>query len=103
MRILNENIFEIPAQIKEFRRGPDLPRQRESKEQEGFTNPWSKIQVATRSYEKERGGGGAKEIGSNPPPGPYIARLPGPDDPSGGPDHPDFRRRFWALGTMGAR
>jgi hypothetical protein len=46
---LNENAFEVPAQIEEFRRGPNVPRRGESKAQDSLTNPWLKIQIAAQA------------------------------------------------------
>jgi len=82
-RILNEIPLRLPRESKEFRRGLDLPRHGESKEQESSTNPWSKNEITARSSWGEKGGGGEKERGIRAPPPPvlFILELPGPDDP----------------------
>ena len=74
----------FPRESKEFRRGPDLPRRGESREQESSTNPWSKIEIAARSFfgEKKGCGGGKRKRGlGHPAVGLYILKLSGPDDP----------------------
>ena len=85
-RILNVNTFEIPARIKEFRRGPDVLRRGESKAQDSAPNPWSKSEIAVLGFEDGRGGGGEKriEVRAPPPPSLYIGRLSGTDDPGRG-------------------
>ena len=56
-RILNQIPLSFLRESKEFRRGLDLPRREESKEQENSTNPWSKLEIAARAFEEQRGGG----------------------------------------------
>ena len=80
---MNEISLRFPRESKEFRRGPDLPRHGESKEQESSTNPWSKNEISrgalgekkVAAVEKERG------VRAPPPPALFILELPGPDDP----------------------
>jgi len=57
---------------KEFRRGPDLPRRGESKEQESTPNPWSKSEIAVRGFEDGSTGGGEKRIEVSPAAGPLY-------------------------------
>ena len=80
---MNEIPLRFPRESKEFRRGPNLPRRGESKEQESTPNPWLKSEIAVQGFEDGSGGGGEKriEVRAQPPPALYIGRLLGPDDP----------------------
>ena len=83
MKILNENTFEIPARIEDFRRGPDLPRRGESKTQESSANPWLIIQNAARAIWGAKGTAAEKRnrVWDPPAAGLYIVPVSGPDDP----------------------
>ena len=71
---MNEIHLRFPRESKEFRRGPDLPRCGESKEQESSKKSRSKNEITAWSFWGEKVAAVEKEtwVRAPPPPGLYI-------------------------------